>query len=318
MKRRAFTLIELVMVIVVLGIVTMIGTNIIAHMYEGYIRSKVINKLQADTEQVLDIISKRLQYRIKDSVVASNRGANYLKLSDPSISINHDVLEWIGYDNEGMIGEWVTTGGINRFAGWSGFIDIDNASTNSNGFVTSGSRLDKTKIDIDNLSYGGVNLNNNGGGAAIVFKCSHNSSVKSYGYLNNTHTNVYPVHKTTNTQLVFDTPPGSVDYCEHYYLAWSAYAIVPENVVNAKDGNGNDLFDKSTPPKHIKDFDLYLYYNYQPWQNERYSNHNTKKALLSKHVSTFRFVQTGSTIRAKLCLRDEKTNYGFCKERAIY
>ncbi len=320
MKKRAFTLIEIVMVIVVLGIVAMIGTNIITHMYEGYIRSRVINKLQADSEQILDQISKRLQYRIKDSVVASIDGnlLSYKKLSDPTITTNYNVLEWIGYDNEGMIGEWVSAGGINRFAGWSGFIDLDNASTDSSAFVTSGSRLDKTKIDIYNLSYDGVDLNAKGSGAAIIFKCSHDNSVASYGYTGATHSSVYPVHKTaSNTQLIFDdsTMP-SVDYCEHYYLAWSAYAIVPENVTDAKDANGNVLYDNSTPPNKIKDFDLFLYYNYQPWQNERYSS--GKKALIAKHVSTFRFIQVGSTIRVKLCLRDDKTNYGFCKERAVY
>ncbi len=318
MKKRAFTLIEIVMVIVVLGIVAMIGTNIITHMYEGYIRSRVINKLQADSEQILDQISKRLQYRIKDSVVASIDGnlLSYKKLSDPTITTNYNVLEWIGYDNEGMIGEWVSAGGINRFAGWSGFIDLDNASTDSSAFVTSGSRLDKTKIDIYNLSYDGVDLNAKGSGAAIIFKCSHDNSVASYGYTGAFPSSVYPVHIKTNTELAFDTPLASVDYCEHYYLAWSAYAIVPENVTDAKDASGNTLKDSSG--NKIKDFDLYLYYNYQPWQGERYSSANTKKALIANHVSTFRFIQVGTTIRVKLCLRDANTNYGFCKERAVY
>lgn len=314
MKKRAFTLIEIVMVIVVLGVVAMIGTNIIAHMYEGYIRSRVINKLQANSEQILDLIAKRLQYRIKDSVVASIGGnlGSYLKLSDSTISVNHDVLEWIGSDNEGMVGEWDGS----RFSGWSGFIDLDNASTDVNSFVTSGSRLDKTKTDIDNLSYNGVNLNSNAGGAAIIFKCSHDNSVASYGYLNANHSSVYPVHRRTNTQLAFDIPPASVDYCEHYYLAWSAYAIVPENVVNATDSSGTVLTDSSG--NNIKDFDLYLYYNYQPWQSHETYKKDGTKALLANHVTTFRFIQVGSTIRVKLCLRDATTKYGFCKERAIY
>ena len=310
MRKRAFTLIEIVMVIVVLGVVAMIGTNIITHMYEGYIRSKVVNKLQADSEQILDKISKRLMYRIKNSVVTSELGSNYLKLSNPNVTRDYDVLEWIGYDNEGMVGEFI--GG--RFAGWSGFIDLDNNSTNKYGFVTSGSILYNVKKIIDSLSYNSVNLSSFGGGAAIIFKCTHNSSVQSYGYLNANHSSVYPVHISTNTQLVFDTTPASIDYCEHYYLTWSAYAIVPENVTNATDASGNVLTDSAG--NNIKDFDLYLYYNYQPWQNERYKQ--GKKALIAKHVSTFRFIQVGSTIRVKLCLRDATTKYGFCKERAIY
>ena len=303
MKKRAFTLIELVMVIVVMGIVAMIGTNIITHMYEGYIRSKIVNKLQADSELILDIISKRLQYRIKDSTVTSIDGnlSSYLKLSNSNIGVNHDVLEWIGFDYEGMVGEWDGS----RYSGWSGFIDLDNNKTTKNSFVTSGSNLNNAKTDIYDLSNTSVDLNSINGGGAIVFKVSNNSSIASYGYLGSAHSSVYPVHIKTNKELAFDTPPAEVDYYEHYYLVWSAYAIAPKNI---KTINING--------KNIKDFDLYLYYNYQPWQNERYSSGT--KSLIAKHVTTFKFIQVGSTIRVKLCLRDKTANYGFCKERAIY
>ncbi len=299
LKRKAFSLIELVFVIVVLGIVAMIGTNVITQMYEGYIKTKVINRLQAKTSQILDLISKRLEYRIKDSTVTSIDGnlSTYLKLSNPSVTENHNVLEWIGYDNEGMIGEWDGS----KFLGWNGFIDLDNTSTTNTQFITSGSRLDFAREDILNLSSGDIDLNilNSGKSAAIIFKCTYNMSIKSYGYLDSTHTNVYRVNSISNETLSIedaDTSDSTIDYCEQYYLVWSAYAIVPE-------GNNSD------------DFNLTLRYNYQPWENERYSV--GKKTLLSEHVTTFRFMQSGSTLRVKLCIKDAQTNYGFCKEKAI-
>ena len=297
MKKRAFTLVEMVMVIVVLGVVAMIGTDIISHMYEGYIKSKVVNKLQAKSEQVLDLISKRLAYRVRDSVVASTNGtpASYLKLSNPAVTVNHNVLEWIGADNEGMIGEWDGS----RFSGWSGFIDLDNPSTNNSQFVTSGSRLDYTANDISYLSGGSVDLSAIKP-AAIIFKCSHNASVASYGYLGGGASSVYKVYiGGMNDILVFTPTPASVNYCEHYYLVWSAYALVPEGV------NSND-------------FNLTLKYNYRPWNGNKYSDPATKSQVLTDHVSTFRFIQVGDTIRVKLCLRDPQTSYGFCKERAIW
>jgi len=61
------------------------------------------------------------------------------------------------------------------------------------------------------------------------------------------------------------------------------YAIVPQ-------GSGDD-------------FNLTLYYNYQPWENETY--HDGKSTLLIEHVSTFRFTQIGETIRLKLCIHDD-------------
>ena len=293
MKKKAFTLIEIVMVIVVLGVVAMIGTDIISHMYEGYIKSKVVNKLQARSEQVLDLIAKRLAYRVRDSVVASINGTNYLKLSNPNITEDYNVLEWIGYDNEGMIGEWDG----NRFSGWSGFIDLDNNYTNKTQFKTSGSRLDFAAADIKALSGGSVDLTSSKP-AAIIFKCSHNASVASYGYLGSTHSDVFKVYKKTmNNILYFSSPHSKVNYCEHYYLVWSAYAIVPEGTNN-------------------NDFNLTLKYDYRPWDGDKYTN--GKSQILADHVSTFRFIQVGETIRVKLCLRDPQTSYGFCKERAIW
>jgi len=313
-RNKAFTLVEMVMVIVVLGVVAMIGTDIISHMYEGYIKSKVVNKLQARSEQVLDLIAKRLVYRVRDSVVASINGTptTYLKLSNTAITANHNVLEWIGYDNEGMIGEWDGR----RFSGWSGFVDLNSPSTTNSQFVTRGSRIDLTASDISILSNGSVNLSSSKSGA-IIFKCSHNSSVASYGYLGGAHPNIFEVYRgAINNILIFTHTPSTVDYCEHYYLVWSAYALVPENVVNAMDASGHIILDKNG--KNVKDFDLVLKYDYRPWKGNKYSSRSTKSSVLTKHVSTFRFIQVGETIRVKLCLRDPQTSYGFCKERAIW
>ena len=304
MKRKAFSLIEMVMVIVVLGIVAMIGTNILAHMYEGYIRTKITNSLQAKTTHVLDLISKRLSYRIKDSLVTSKNGniATYLKLSDPTITTDHNILEWIGYDNEGFIGEWA---GGSSFRGWNGFVDLDNAGTGIGTILTSGSRLDLTKDTISALSYKETNLSTMtvGSSAAIIFQCNSNMEPISYGYLGGTHSNVWRTNILANDQLNVQNPdtvaPIETNYCERYSLAWSAYAIAPEG----------------TDPN---DFNLTLKYNYQPWENERYNTSSTKSAVLSEHVTTFRFIQLGHTLRVKLCIKDPQLDFAFCKEKAIF
>jgi prepilin-type N-terminal cleavage/methylation domain-containing protein len=291
-KRKAFTLVEIVMVIVVLGIVAMIGTDIITHMYTGYIKSKVINKLQTRTDQVLDLIAKRLSYRIKDSAVTSIDGASYLKLSESGITINHNILEWIGYDNEGMIGEWDG----NRWSGWSGFIDLDNPSTSKTQVVSSGSRLDLAKDSIYALSYDSIDINTNNVG--LISKCNYDMELKSYGFDSGGGSNVINASRKVPSNDILSVTNPTGDTCEQYYLAWSAYAIVPES-------NSND-------------FNLTLRYDYRPWNGDKYSDATTKKQVLAEHVSTFRFIQTGHTIRVKLCIKDPQTTYGFCKEKAVF
>ncbi|MCK9258063.1 MAG: prepilin-type N-terminal cleavage/methylation domain-containing protein, partial [Sulfurospirillaceae bacterium] len=71
-KKSGFTMVELVMVIIVLGIVASIGADIISNLYTNYLRTRAVNRLQTQTEIALEQIAKRLQYRIKDSVIARN------------------------------------------------------------------------------------------------------------------------------------------------------------------------------------------------------------------------------------------------------
>jgi prepilin-type N-terminal cleavage/methylation domain-containing protein len=170
-KRAAFTLIEIVMVIVILGVVAMIGTDIIAKMYQGYMRSQIISELQQKTELALDQITKRLKYRIKASVVtkdAANTATVKSLSSDDNGTFN--MLEWIGYDNEGFLGEY---NGSVVVPGWSGFIDLHSGvgDTDENQTLTRGSRLDYAENTMMALSYGDVNLSDNSNDyPAMIFK----------------------------------------------------------------------------------------------------------------------------------------------------
>ncbi len=309
-KRAAFTLIEIIMVIVILGIVAMIGTDIIAKMYQGYMRSKIISELQQKTELALDQISKRLQYRIKASVVtkdASNPGTFKSLSSDVNGSFN--MLEWIGSDNEGFLGEYNGTAVV---PGWSGFIDLnDRAITDENETSTKGSRLDYAATTIMALSYGDVNLSDpdiTKDHPAMIFKKHFaGATPTTFGFNPNStdHNDTYPVRSNGNDRLLFTEYVANKYISEQYYLAWSAYALVPD----IADDNDN--------------FNLRLYYNYQPWHGERFDDNNPdiRDSLIAENVSTFRFTQTGNTIRIKLCIQDDNktgTPIGFCKEKAVF
>lgn len=309
MFRRAFTMLELVMVIVILGIVSSIGADIIANLYENYIKTRAINTLQSQTELVLDQIAKRLTYRIKPTVIArdstgtSTASPHYITLS--SADKNYDTLEWIGKDNESFRGI--------KNPGWSGFVDIESNETDKNlgtggfGWIkTSGSDLNITTNIINSLSYAQVDLETIGTQRpAILFKGQDSFDISQYGWSgsegNYTHKVRIPTGTTGTNILEFvdanDTP---ITIYEQYDLAWSAYAIVPEGSAN--------------------DFNLTLKYNYQPWYDENSSQ--GESTVLIEHASTFRFTQIGETIRIKLCINDANQsgdyNFAFCKERVVF
>ncbi len=309
-NRSAFTLFEIIMVIIVLGIVSMIGTNIIAHMYENYMRSKYINELEQKTELALEIITHRLQYRVKSSAIVREQGTNNIEwLNSQDLNASYDMLEWIGYEYESFRGE---SNGTMMVPGWSGFVDLNNSETNVTQIVTSGSNLNFTVDMIKMLSYGEVDLNDTAGKnlPAIIFKQLSSNELSGFGWdwSNNDHNYTLRVkkHPTRNDVLVFDeniTAQGVTELKEQYYLTWTAYALVPEGPEN--------------------DFNLTLYYNYQPWYGEQYNdaNSNIKNSLVAEHVTSFKFLQSGNTVRIKLCISDGNQTgsaFGFCKEKAVF
>ncbi len=68
MKNKAFTMIEVIITIVLLGIIAGIGAEIISKMYANYIQSRTIAYLQSQSDITVEQIAKRLQYRIKDTI----------------------------------------------------------------------------------------------------------------------------------------------------------------------------------------------------------------------------------------------------------
>ncbi|MCD8543762.1 MAG: type II secretion system GspH family protein [Sulfurospirillum cavolei] len=310
-KHSAFTLIELVMVIVVFGIVAGIGAEILVKVYENYLRTRAINRLQSQTEITLEQIAKRLQYRIKDSVRASNdNGANWVAL--PNATVGYTVIEWIGISNESFLGEH---NGASVVPGWSGFLDMeDTANTNlaARTLSTPGSTLSYARDIILALTDGNVDMNIEGGKLpALIFKGS--KPLYNVNLYYNQGVNNYTTRVSRSTESAFHIPAndniidfdndGFGDLFEQYYLAHTAYTLV----LSANAANDG--------------FDLNLFYNYQPWEGETYAANGTQE-LLAEDVSTFRIRQEGDVIRIKLCIHDNNQNSNFdfsaCKEKVIY
>lgn len=318
-KHSAFTMVELVMVIVVFGIVASIGAEIIANLYTNYLRTRAINQLQSQTEIVLEQIAKRLQYRIKESVRASNdNGINWVAL--PSAVPGYTIIEWIGISNESFLGK---DNGTSVVPGWSGLIDMESNNTRllTRTLESSGSRLDfarNTILELTNgYANGPIDMNiTNGKLPALIFKGAKSETTTLAYDVNNYYsfgTNNYTLRVAYSTNTRFAIPAddnltdfdgdGDGDLFEQYYLSHTAYALV------LVGNNPND-------------FNLTLHYNYQPWNGENYNAGDTPISVLAEHVSTFRIRQEGDVVRIKLCIHDnnQSGNFDFsaCKEKAIF
>ncbi len=304
--KTAFTLLELVFVIVIMGIIGKFGVEFLAQTYKGFVSSSTNARLEASTATAAEVIAARLQYRIKDSVIArTSPTATPVGVTSASGS-NYVVLEWVGYDVEGFDGQLYT----NSFykPDWSGILDLD-AGNATNLFSP---ETNTTAVDnmIQYLSGGTTTIND----IALYFPGSNSDIQTGYGWdgnltdVNNQQGTMHPVKNVAADIRMFTSSTAhdfnGTDVYEYYKLAWTAYALVIENYDANNDSTGT----------------LKLYYNYQPWLGENFSTaQNVKSYTVMEKVSTFQFTAVDSILKIQLCVKSDLIEeYSICKEKTVF
>jgi len=294
MKRYAFTMLELIFVIVIMGIIGKFGVEFLAQAYKSFIFSNVNHTLQSSSATTVEFIASRLQHRIKDSVIVrTGKTAAFTTLSD--LNGNYTVLEWVAGDIDGFRGYTTPY--------WSGIADL-NISTN---VIINSPETNTTAVTqlIDKLSYRNSSIND----AALYFIGS-DSHRDGYGWDGNAIVEqstavMHPINGVVGQISQF--APAVDDFSgvtmrEYYKLAWTAYALFLDYDAATKMG------------------DLYFYYDYQPWNGQLFYN-DGKKVLLMENVSTFRAIAIGDIIKIQVCTKSDliaEETYSICKEKTIF
>lgn len=321
MNKHGFTLLELIFVIVVFGIISMFGADLYTKIYSSYAHTRAVNQLEARTMNAITIISSRLEDRIKGTVIARKSDDNTF-VDIRSATQNHDIIEWIGQSVESK--NLVPTAANNPASsvGWSGFADIYNMAAPipaDFNFTSQGSHFNGVGTVIRSLR------GNADASFGIIFKgrIAVDDVANAYGYelsdFNNTF--IGTANGINNETVEINYPVRASIYepgiSEQYYLAHSAYAIVPTNLNEPYNGpSGNQVAEWN--------FDLALHYNYEPWNGEAYNN-EANTSIMVRDVSLFRFRNDDGAIALKLCLRDAGRNFNpeeldliVCKSQVVY
>ncbi len=199
--RHAFTMLELIFAMVILGIVASIGAGVITQTFESYIIQRAQYRANIKTELALNQIANRLRYAIPGTVGARKTlGTPYIRM-EVVTDAEMNVLQWVGYDGDSF--EAITSA-ADRKPGWSGFCDVDASS--STAISTPGSNLALASTII-------TNLNGTVGNARLYFA---DNGALSYG--------VASVAGEIITMNGTGIPPGTL-IPERYKLAWSSYAL---------------------------------------------------------------------------------------------
>ena len=310
--KRAFTLLELVVVIVVLGIIAMMSFNAIMNIYSNYFQTRTVNELETQTEIALEQISKRLEHRIKPSVIARKTDGAFLALNDNRVNLDakYEILEFIPYAYE-IFND--VPSGSNKAGRYSGYVDLANSSPTT-GLISPGSNFTTGVVEtIKDLTCRDetrdatcVDFTKKDGGVVAIFSYVYYNVQDSFGYKGDiTKLDIAKVGvKSTDGNTLEISGFGGKQISEQYHLAYTANAIVPEQSADPKDA-ANGVFD------------LNLYYDYRPWMGEKYKP-NGEKATLAKNVTRFVFTEKNGVIVLKLCVRAKNSDITICKSKAVY
>ena len=318
--KRAFTLLELVVVIVVLGIIAMMSFNAIMNIYSNYFQTKTVNELETQTEIALEQISKRLEHRIKPSVIARKTDGAFLALNDSGVNLNaeYEILEFIPYAYEifndvisfDANDNVIEQGG--KAGRYSGYADLAKSSP-ATGLISPGSNFTTGVVEtIKDLTCRDetrdatcVDFTKKDGGVVAIFSDVYYNVQDSFGYKGISNLDIAKVGvKSTDGDTLEISGFANKQISEQYHLAYTANAIVPEQSADPKD-TANGVFD------------LNLYYDYRPWMGEKYKQ-NGEKATLAKNVTRFVFTEKNGVIVLKLCMRAKNSEVTICKSKAVY
>ncbi len=205
-SRSAFTLLEVIFVIIILGIVASIGSELIVKVYQQYIIQRAQHRASIKTELAATQIANRLASAIPGTVFRRSAltGGTIENINDAmsdTTGNSYIALQWVGADAESF--------NANSIPSWSGFCDIN--ISNENTIITPGSNL--SLINAIRTNFGYTNK------FAIYFPYDN---TPYYG-------DVF-----TNTSISLDNNTSHI--VEHYKLARTSYALVVEaNVRGGKD-----------------------------------------------------------------------------------
>lgn len=205
--RPAFSMLEIIFVIVILGIVASIGAELIAKVYENYIIQRAQHRASVKTQITLNQVVNRLQYAIPGTMVrrTSKTGNSELLTNDMLLDPTgnaYTILQWVATDGDSF--EAINSN-TNRRPGWSGFCDI--ASSTATVLSTPGSNFVITNSLQSNLG------NPTSGKFALFFPGDENATA----------------HFGTGSGENITLDANASRIVERYKLAWRSYALVVEN-----------------------------------------------------------------------------------------
>lgn len=302
--RTAFTMIELLFVIVVLGIVGGIAFETIRQYYENIYRTQEYTKRVAEADHILDQVSKYFENAISSSIVNLDQTENEGVCHGPPV--NGDTNDY----TVAFVAPDLDTLRVSGTPGWS-----EDTLLGANNVITA--------LDAD---YGVSDT-------LITTLYPTSSLVNSAVY----DTDSADVNACTR----FGLNGGVVGSAAYHRIAGSTATSLTLNVENnASHGKRKYLLRTGYAFRVLDNGTFMLYSNFRPWAGERYDTAaNRRENVLGQNVAHFyadydatdfmenaNHIDRGLVWRLKVCMRgldanlsdSDREGQAICRERRVH
>ena len=312
--KKAFTLVELLFVMVVLAIIAGIGTDILRSLFDNYAVTAQIHRLESVANNAADMIATRLEKRVPQTTAIETTGTNYQPLSPITGGTARDGGKLVffrkAYELERNFIS-AKNGGVSA-PRTSGFInELKTTTTTGDG----GKFVDTVEFVSKETNLTGLNLND------------------------------YELFFSNDSSLLYE---NKSDHFDRYYSSNKSFAYqCTQGTLEFKEGEDKFILERSGCPASTstivrpsmaalihkyylsKEIDKIYLENNNLENNNLYletcdiNGANCKKSLLATGVSTFRFSALGSdpniasTIVFKLCLVENDGKAEACQSRIV-
>ncbi len=302
--KRAFTMVELITTIVIMGILAGGAYVSLAKLFAKSARTKAISQLSLQSTLITNQIAGLLRERVPSTVIGYDPATDDFE-SIYTISTTYPVLEWISTDFDALC-----SGDV------SGFVDLDKCDPDHNMLYSPATDINATgraiifagAFDEGDIVYDSGEFNN------------------SFGWHGNTHTKVFELNATASSgnNLYMNEHPGVV--YEKYTLVKSAFAVARYGKIDKDAACIADLhLSEEMGPRT-----LLLFYGYRPWQGKTFcadpngSGQEGNVTILSTEASGFETNMVDGNLRFSLTLErtirrpGKDLNVTVSKQKVVY
>ena len=315
--KKAFTLVELIFVMVVLAIVAAIGTDILRSLFDNYAVTAQIHRLESVANNAADTIATRLEKRVPQTTAietSTGTSTNYEPLSPiTGGTVRNGKLVFFRKAYELERNFISAKYGGAEAPRTSGFISELKTTTTTTTTTTGDSRnfTDKVEFVSEETDLTGLNLNDYelffSNDSSLLYE---NKDAPFDRYYKNNDKKSF-AYKCANGKLEFQNSKFTLTRSGCPASTSTSTIVRPSMAALVHKFSLSKEIDKI----YLEDKKLYL--------ETCDINGDCKKSLLATGVSTFRFSALGSdpniasTIVFKLCLKEDDGEAELCQSRIV-